>query len=102
MNVWLLLALAGLVSLVLRGGFVLLVGDRSLPPSVERISAHVSPAMLGALVGAALSPVAAEGLDPGLLVVAVVGAVVAFASRSVSLTLLVGITAHLLLQAVPG
>jgi branched-subunit amino acid transport protein len=93
--VWLLIVAMAAVTLALRVSFLLLHERISFPPLVRRALRYVPYAVLAALVvPAVLSPGGAEEA-PGVerVLAGLVGALVAWRTGSVLLTLLVGMAA---------
>ena len=91
-ELWLLFALMGVVTLALRGSFLLLQDRLTLPPVVRRALAYVPPAVLAAIVAPSLfepSGVAFGPVDARLLA-GVVAIIVAWRTKSVLATLLTG------------
>jgi branched-subunit amino acid transport protein len=99
MMAWIVIALAGIGTLGLRSAVPVLVGGRELPAGFDRVTRHVSPAMLGALSGAIVSPLAAGGADPVLVAAVAVGGVAAHRTRrsgpAMAAGLVVAVAAHL-------
>lgn len=96
MTAWLAFILGGLVTYLMRASFILFVGQRELPGFAIRALRYVGPAVFAAIVLPAT--VGDEGLarftqpDARLLALAV-GAVVMWKTRSMLVTLVVGMIA---------
>lgn len=73
MSAWIAFVLAGIGTYLARGLFILVVGDRPLPPNVERGLRNIGPAVLAALTASLLT---SEGLGDFLTSVPEVAAVV--------------------------
>ena len=50
MSIWLVFILAGLITLLTRLSFILLVGRRSMPPLVGKVLRFIPPAVLTAII----------------------------------------------------
>lgn len=55
MSAWIAFGVAGVGTYLLRGLFILVVGDRPLPPGVERALRNIGPAVLAALTASLLT-----------------------------------------------
>ena len=101
MNIWIIMLLGGLLTFGMRLSFVYLLGRVEVPQAVQRSLRFVPPAVLSALVLPELLMPAGH-LDIGLgnprWLAGLVAIIVAWRSRSVLLTILVGMTALVLLQ----
>lgn len=102
MTAWIVFAVAGLGTYLARAVFILAVGDRKLPDSVERALGNVGPAVLAALI---TSLVLTDGVVDFLTNVPEVSAVViavfvAWRTRNFIWTFLAGMTVLWVLQAV--
>ncbi len=100
---WLpVLAVAGLLTFVTRLSFIALLGHAGVPPLLKRALRFVPPAVLSAIIS--MEVVVRDGA-PALgagnlrLVAAAVAALVAWVSRSVLLTVVVGMAALWTLQS---
>lgn len=99
LEVWLVIVLAALVTLAERGSFLLGKGDAPLPPVLKRTLKFVPAAVFAAIALPALtqpSGVAVGPVDARLLAGAVAG-VVAWRTRNVTLTFVVGMVSLWLL-----
>lgn len=103
MNIWATILLAGAITYLIRLSFIQLFGHREMPEPVRRALRFVPPAVLSAIIfpelllkdGAPfLSPV-----NPRLLA-GVLAALVAWRTKNVLLTIVIGMAALLILQAV--
>lgn len=93
MNLWPVLILGGLATYAIRASFILLIGRREIPPLLRRALHYIPPAVLTAIIlpelllpGGRLHLSAA---NPHLLAGAA-AALVAWRTRSVLLTIVVG------------
>lgn len=55
MTAWIAFGVAGVGTYLLRGLFVFVVGDRTLPPAAERALRNIGPAVLAALTASLLT-----------------------------------------------
>lgn len=103
MNIWLTMLLAGLVTFTIRLSFISIVGHRSVPPLLRRALRLVPPAVLTAIVFPEVF-MSAGYLDISFsnarLLAAVLAVLVAWRTRSVVLTIVVGMLSVWLLQGV--
>jgi branched-subunit amino acid transport protein len=103
MNIWLIMILAGLLTYSLRLSFIVLVGRRDISPRYLRILRYVPAAVLSAIIfpetlypdGMLELTIANPRLPAALL-----AALVAWRTRSVVLTILVGVAALIAFQAI--
>jgi branched-subunit amino acid transport protein len=101
MNLWLVMLLAGLATYAIRLSFILLIGVRKPPELAERALRFVPPAVLTAIfVPELLLP--ESQLDVSLgnarLIAGAIAIVVAWRTRNIFLTILVGMGALWLLD----
>jgi branched-subunit amino acid transport protein len=96
MSIWLVFILAGLITYLTRLSFILLIGQRAVPPVVDRVLRFIPPAVLTAIIfpevfmkdGAmAISP-----SNPRMLA-GLLAALVAWKTRSAVLTIVAGMAA---------
>ena len=100
-RVWTAIVLAGIGTFAMRASF-LAAAHRlaTVPPAVQRVLRQIPPAALAAIVAPALlRPEGALDLFHPRFAAGVLAAVVAWRTRSVALTLLVGMAALVLLDA---
>jgi branched-subunit amino acid transport protein len=107
MSAWVALAAAGAVSLGLRCVVVVGLGDRSLPPAVERAASLLAPAVMAAMVATSLTRAVAADLDGTVvaggsgwivrLLSVVVGGAIALRTGSVGRALVAGVACFLVL-----
>ncbi len=98
-EVWLVIALAALVTLAERGSFLVTRGQAPLPPLVRRSLRYVPAAVFAAITVPALfqpSGVAVGPIDVRLLA-GVVAAAAAWRTRDVTITFVIGMVALWLL-----
>lgn len=104
MTAFVVFALAGLGVYAARASFVVLVGDRVLPPWAERLLRNVGPAVLAALITSLLltDGVAAFVTDPAQVVAVLVAIPVAIRTKSFAWTFLAGMAVFWTVSAVAG
>lgn len=102
---WLVVVLAGALTFAIRASF-LVVADRmvDLPPRVTVVLRMIPPAALAALVVPALLRADGSGIDPvsGLMVGAVVAAVVSRWRRNIGLSLAAGLVVVVAVEPLLG
>ena len=102
MKVWLLIVGVGLISLMLRSSFLVLLRDRKLPDRITASLGLVPAAVLAALIAPELLYSPASGafnvLNPRLIS-GLIAAAVAYRTRNVLWTLVVGLGLLFALQA---
>jgi branched-subunit amino acid transport protein len=101
MNIWLTMLLAGLVTFTIRLSFIWIIGQRTIPPLLQRALRLVPPAVLTAiLVPEVFMPAGQLNLSFGnaRLLAAVLAALVAWRTRSAMWTIVVGMLAVWLFQ----
>lgn len=106
MNVWLILIGAGLATFGIRLAFILLIGRMEVPESLRGLLRFVPPAVLGAIIflgilmpegSLALSP-----LDNVRIIAAGLAVSVAWRTKKILPTIVVGMISFWILQAVLG
>jgi len=102
-NIWLIFVLGGLLTFAMRFSFIYAFGRFSVPPALHRALRFVPPAVLSAIVfPAVLMP--DDRLELGFgnhrLLAAAVAVIVAFWTRKTLPTIIAGIIALLIIQAV--
>ena len=101
MNVWLTMIIAGAVTYGIRLSFIALTGQREFSPSVQRSLRFVAPAVLAAILFPELF-LNGDTLDISLsntrLIAGILAIVVAWGTKSVTLTIVVGMGALLAMQ----
>lgn len=108
MTVWLVLMGMGLVTFALRLALVLLIGRMELPQSLRRLLRFVPPAVLGAIIFMAVLMPAPDGvllLSPLAnvqIIAAGMAVLVAWRTKKILPTILVGIVSFWILQVVLG
>lgn len=102
MNLWLTMIAIGLATFTIRLSFISLFGAMEIPDLVRRALRFVPPAVLTAIIiPELLMPTGTINLSPGndRLVAGLLAAVVAWRTKNVVLTILVGMLILYLLQA---
>ncbi len=101
MNLWLTMIAAGLATFTIRLSFISLIGDRQIPDPVRRALRFVPPAVLTAIIfPELLMPTGSLDLSfaNDRLIAGLLAAIVAWRTKNVVLTILVGMAALYLLQ----
>jgi len=100
-NIWLTMVIAGAITFGTRLSFIILFGQRDIPDPIRRALRFVPPAVLTAILLPELF-LNSGALDVSLantrLMAGILAALVAWGTRSVALTILVGMGALLTLQ----
>jgi branched-subunit amino acid transport protein len=104
-NVWLTMLLAGILTFAIRLSFILLFGRMEIPPLLRRALRFVPPAVLTAIVFPEL--LVRDGslaLYPGnaRLLAGILAAAVAWRTKNISLTIVVGMMALFVFQMLFG
>jgi branched-subunit amino acid transport protein len=105
MNVWLTMLLAGILTYAIRLSFILLLGRMEIPPLLRRALRFVPPAVLTAIVFPEL--LIRDGslaLSPGnpRLLAGILAVAVAWRTKNIVLTIVVGMAALYLFQMLFG
>ena len=103
MSIWWVMVICGLATFAIRATFIILVGQREIPELLRRALHFIPPAVLTAIILPEL--VLPRGsLDLSLtnpnLLAGIVAVLVAWRTRSVLLTIVVGMAVFWLMQAV--
>ena len=96
MNPWLIIAIIGLGTYLMRLSFIGVLGRRGVPPVMEAPLRYVAPAVLAAIsIPAIVAPSGPVDLTPAnlRLVAAILAGGVAWKTRNMGLTILVGLVA---------
>lgn len=101
MRTWLTIAFAGLGTFAMRASFLAFAHRLSdVPPKVQRLLRQIPPAALASIVvPAILRPEGQLDLVHGRVLAGVAAAVVAWKTRNIALTLVVGIGLVMLVDA---
>lgn len=93
MNLWMVFLIGGLATFAIRASFILLLGQRPVPPLLRRALYFIPPAVLTAIILPELAlPAGRLNLslaNPNLLA-GLIAVLVAWRTRSVLLTIVVG------------
>jgi branched-subunit amino acid transport protein len=101
MNIWTMMLLGGLLTFGTRLFFIVLVGEREVPPWVKKSLRFVPPAVLTAIIFPELLLPGGKldiSLGNARLLAGVVAILVAWRTRSAVLTIVIGMLALWLLQ----
>ncbi len=103
MNIWLMMIIIGICTYAIRLSFIILWGKFQIPPILQSALRFVPPAILSALILPDLLPqplgIPGSILNPRLLA-GLVAIIVAWRTKNVILTVVVGMLVLLLLQTV--
>ena len=102
MNIWLILIAAGLLTYGMRLSFILLMGRLEIPRGVQRALNYVPPAVLSAIIfPEILMPEGALDVSLGnaRLLAGILAVIVAWRTKNALLTILSGMGALWVLQA---
>jgi branched-subunit amino acid transport protein len=105
MTLWIILVAAGLLTYAIRLSFILLWGKIDVPTWLVRALRFVPPAVLTAIfVPELILPGGQLDISAGnsRLIAGVLAILVAWRTRNIALTILVGMVILILLQALPG
>lgn len=102
MSIWLVILAVGVFTFATRLSFILLFGRYSVPPALQRALRYVPPAALTAITfDAMLAPNGTLDFSFGnfRLLAGLLAIIVAWRTKNIFLTILVGMAVLLLLQA---
>ena len=103
MSLWWVMIICGLATFAIRATFIILIGQREIPPLLRRALYFIPPAVLTAIILPELVlPRGSLDLSPTNpnLLAGLVAVLVAWRTRSVLLTIVIGMAVFWLLQAV--
>ena len=103
MNIWIIMLLGGAITFGIRMSFIYLFGRFEVPVTIKNALRFVPPAVLSALIAPALFMPNNKldlGFDNHYLVAGLFAILVGWRTKNTLLTLLMGMIALLLLQAV--
>lgn len=101
MNIWIVFVLGGLVTYLIRLSFIMIIGRRPVPPQISRSLRFIPAAVLTAIIFPEIF------LDQGRLNISmgnarllagIIAAIVAWRTRSVVLTFLIGMLSLWIIQ----
>jgi branched-subunit amino acid transport protein len=101
-NTWLLITIIGIGTVLMRVSFIGALGSRGVPRALEAPLRYVAPAVLAAIAFPAIvAPEGTADLTPGnlRLLAALAAGVVAWRTRNIGLTIVVGLAGLALLEA---
>jgi branched-subunit amino acid transport protein len=105
MSFWWVMVIGGLATFIIRASFIILIGQREIPLLLRRVLYFIPPAVLTAIILPELAlPKGQLNLtlaNPNLLA-GIVAVVVAWRTRSVLLTILVGMVVFWIAQGLLG
>jgi branched-subunit amino acid transport protein len=105
MNIWLVLLITGMITYGIRLSFILLYGKRKMPYRLEQGLRYVPPAVLSAIIfPELLLPGGELNLSPSnpRLLAGILAALIAWRTKNVLLTIVVGMVVLLVLQVFTG
>jgi branched-subunit amino acid transport protein len=103
MNIWLVIIIGGLITYAIRLSFIVVFGKMQIPPLVSRALRFIPPAVLTAIIfPEVLMPSGKPEITftNARLLAAVLAGLVAWRTRNAVLTILAGMIALLVLQAI--
>jgi branched-subunit amino acid transport protein len=101
MNIWIVLILGGLITFGMRFSLIYLFGRFEVPETIRRALHYVPPAVLSAIIFPELfyySGTLDISFDNTRLLAGIIAILVAWFSKNTLVTILVGMTALLILQ----
>jgi branched-subunit amino acid transport protein len=104
-TIWAVMILSGLATFAIRATFILLIGQREIPGLLRRALRYIPPAVLTAIILPELLLPAGElnlSLANPNLLAGVVAALVAWRTRSVLFTILVGMVVFWIARVIIG
>jgi branched-subunit amino acid transport protein len=105
MTIWAVMILGGLATFTIRATFILLVGQREIPPQVRRALYYIPPAVLTAIIVPELLLPQGEleiSLTNPNLLAGVAATLVAWRTRNVLFTILVGMVVFWIARVIIG
>jgi branched-subunit amino acid transport protein len=103
MNVWMVIIITGVITYAIRLSFIALFENREVPPTLQRWLKYVPPAVFAAIIFPEIFVQnGSVDLSPGnaRLVAGIIAALIAWRTKNVLLTILVGMTSLLIMQAI--
>ena len=101
MNIWLVLLFGGLITFAIRFSFIYLFGRFNVPDALRKALHYVPPAVLSAIIFPELfirDGIVDLSFDNYRLLAGLIAILVAWFTKSIFITILVGMLALLLLQ----
>lgn len=103
MNIWVVMIITGLITYAFRLSFIILFEHKDLPLSLQRWLRYVPPAVFAAIIFPEIfvrdGSVVLSSDNPRLFA-ALIAAIVAWRTKNVLLTILIGMAALLIIQAI--
>lgn len=103
MNIWLVLIVTGIITYAIRLSFIILFEHKDIPPTLQRWLRYVPPAVFAAIIFPEIF--IRDGsvvISPGnpRLVAGLIAALVAWRTKNVLLTILIGMASLLIIQLI--
>ena len=103
MNIWLVLIVTGIITYAIRLSFIILFEHKDIPPTLQRWLRYVPPAVFAAIIFPEIF--IRDGsvvISPGnpRLVAGLIAAFVAWRTKNVLLTILIGMASLLMIQLI--
>jgi branched-subunit amino acid transport protein len=103
MNIWVVMIITGMITYAFRLSFIILFERKDLPPALQRWLRYVPPAVFAAIIFPEIF--VRDGLvvlssDNSRLFAALIAAIIAWRTKNVLLTILIGMAALLIIQAI--
>jgi branched-subunit amino acid transport protein len=103
MNIWVVMIITGMITYAFRLSFIILFEHKDLPPALHRWLRYVPPAVFAAIIFPEIfvrdGSVVLSSENPRLFA-ALIAAMVAWRTKNVLLTILIGMAALLIIQAI--
>ena len=103
MNIWLVIFITGVITYAIRLSFIILFEHREVPPGLQRWLKFVPPAVFAAIIFPEIfvhNESVDLSLDNARLVAGIVAALVAWRTKNLLLTILIGMATLLVIQVV--
>ena len=103
MNIWLVLIVTGIITYAIRLSFIILFEHKDIPPTLQRWLRYVPPAVFAAIIFPEIFIRDGSGvISPGnpRLVAGLIAALVAWRTKNVLLTILIGMASLLIIQLI--
>ena len=103
MNIWIAIIIAGIITYIFRLSFIMIIKDREFPELISRALRFVPPAVLSAIIFPEL--LIREGslnlslMNPRLIA-GIIAAIVAWKTKKITYTFLIGMVSLWILQSV--
>ena len=103
MNIWLIIIITGVITYGIRLSFIILFKHKDIPPTLQRWLKYVPPAVFAAIIFPEIFVYnGSVDISPGnpRLVAGLIAALVAWRTKNVLLTILIGMATLLLVQVI--